>query len=299
MNRTLTPYISKYIGGRRRRGEISSTTASDLRYRLAKLDRSFGGRALNTFGPAAIDRYLETIGGLAPATRREYLSTVRGFCRWLSTQPGAPSGDPTSHVPCIHQPRRAPVTLTPHEVARLLLAAPGLRSRAVVWLMVGCGARCVEVARLRVEDYDPKGRSIRLVGKAGHERVIPVPAAAAAAIDAYLDECGRVAGPLIRSELHPSRGVSPRTLSHYMRRWMRAAGVKTRALDGRSAHGLRRTAGSDVMDRSGNIRVVQAMLGHADIETTARYYLRQVTMDQMRDAMEGRSYDGGDEDEAA
>jgi integrase len=74
-----------------------------------------------------------------------------------------------------------------------------------------------------------------------------------------------------------------------MSRWMRAAEIKTRAHDGRSAHGLRRTAASDVMDSSGDIRIVQAMLGHVRIESTA-FYLRPVPLDKMREAMEGRNY---------
>ena len=88
----------------------------------------------------------------------------------------------------------------------------------------------------------------------------------------------------------PIENDSARTISGYTRRWLRDAGVKSRSLDGRSAHGLRRTAGSDVMDACGDIRVVQEMLGHSQIETTARYYLRPVTLAQMRAAMEGRTY---------
>ena len=167
-----------------------------------------------------------------------------------------------------------------------------VRARAVVWLMVGCGCRCVEVARLRVEDYDPRGATVRLTGKGGHERVVPVPSDVAGALDAWLDERGRVAGPLIASRID-GHALAPHTLSAYVRRWMRAAGVKVSALDGRSAHGLRRTAASDVMDACGDITVVQEMLGHREVDTTARHYLRRVTVAHMREAMEGRTYSTG------
>jgi integrase len=156
--------------------------------------------------------------------------------------------------------------------------------------MVGCGCRCVEVSRARVEDFDPIGRTVRLVGKGGHERVIPVPVEAAKAIGAHLDVQGRTAGPLFRSR-RDGGPIRTETMSRYVRCWMIEAGVKVRPLDGRSAHGLRRTAGSDVMERSGDLRAVQEMLGHASIETTARHYLRSVTMEQLRTAMEGRGYD--------
>jgi len=71
---------------------------------------------------------------------------------------------------------------------------------------------------------------------------------------------------------------------------MRDAGVKAGALDGRSAHGLRRTAASDVMDLCGDITIVQELLGHRLVSTTAEHYLRRVPIESMRAAMEGRTY---------
>jgi integrase/recombinase XerC len=285
---TLAPMVREYLRGRVARGEITRPTSVDLSYTLAGLVESFGRRPLSQLGPKAIDRWLESIGHHAPATRREYLSRVRGFCHWMVAQ-GHIVDNPTDHVPTIRQPRQVPRTLTTNEVAMLLHACPDARARAVVWLMVGCGLRCVEVSRLDVQDYDADGRTISVTGKAGHERRLPVPCEVAAAVDAYLDEAGRPAGALIRARGTADR-LSPRTLSGYVRGWMVAAGVKTSPLDGRSAHALRRTAGSDVMDACGDIRVVQEMLGHVRIETTAMSYLRPVAMGKLRVAMEGRGY---------
>lgn len=288
---TLDPLVREYCRARRARGELTPRTAQTAQYTLGLLAASYGRRPLDKFGPKAIDRWLESIGDRAPSTRREYLSRVKVFCRWLVARKAIKT-DPTTHVERIRQPRRTPVTLTPQQVARLFIGLPDLRARAIVWLMVGCGARCVEVSRLRVEDYDPAGRTILLVGKGMHERQIPVPREVCVALNAYLDEAGTSSGPLIRSTIDPARGLAAKTLSTYLREWMTAAGVKVRARDGRSAHGLRRTAGSDVMDRVGDIRVVQEMLGHLDVQTTANYYLRRVSEAKLRDAMEGRPYDG-------
>lgn len=286
---TLTPLIARYTADRLARGEISRETARAFRWSFVHLVESFGHRPIAQFGPKAIDRWLAKIGHLAPATRREYLSRVRGFAHWLISE-GLIRTDPTLHVPPIRQPRTQPRTLTEAEVGRLFAVLPDARARAIVWLLVGVGCRCVEVSRLTVGDYDPQRRTILLVGKAGHERVLPVPAEAAEALDAYLGELGAPGGPLIRSTTVPSAALCPKTIGTYVRRWLRAAGVKQGLLDGRSAHGLRRTAASDVMDRTGDIRVVQEMLGHARVETTARSYLRRVSMEQLREAMEGRSY---------
>lgn len=288
MGRTLTSHIGTYLGGRYKRGEVGRATLSAHRSYLGLLDRSYGARPLERFGPAAIDRWLGSIRHLAASTRRQYLSVVRGFCRWMVGQ-GLIRSDPTAHVEPIRQPRRSVVTLSSEDVGAVIDAAPDARMRAVLWLMVGCGCRCVEVSRLRVEDFDPRGATLAITGKGGHERMIPAPGEVVAALVAYLDGVGWTAGPLVRSV----DGVSPllpATLSKYVRVLMADAGVKLRGRDGRSAHGLRRTAGSDVMERCGDIQVVQAMLGHAQIETTAQYYLRPVSVARLREAMEGRDY---------
>ena len=70
---------------------------------------------------------------------------------------------------------------------------------------------------------------------------------------------------------------------------MAAAGLKNRPRDGVSAHALRHTAASDVMDRCHELRTVQAMLGHASIAAT-EIYLRRANLGQLREAMEGRDY---------
>lgn len=289
MGTTLTPLVASYLAQRGGQGDICSDTVAAYRYALIGFADCFGRRPLDRLGRKAIDRWLATIGHLAPATRRRHISTVRGFCRWL-VETGKLRTDPCAHVKPVRQPRRQPRTLRPAEVGRLLSVAPDLRARAIIWLMVGCGCRCGEVAALDVSDWDPITRTLLLRGKGGHERIVPVPTDAARAIDAYLDATGVVGGPLIRSHRLPRAGLAPHTIGRMVRGWMWEAGVKTAPLDGRSAHALRRTCASDVMDRVGDIRVVQELLGHQFAETTARHYLRPVSLDAMRDAMEGRAY---------
>lgn len=283
---TLHRYIVDYLAGRVARGEITRGSAESIAKTLRTLNRSFGDRPMSQYSPKAIDRWLESIGTFAPATRREYLSRVRGFSRWLIAE-GVIATDPTAHVPAIRQPRTVPVTLSESQVAALLAVCPDRRARAIVWLLVGVGCRCIEVERMRVEDYDPGRRVVLLRGKGDNEREVPVPSEVCRAIDDHLDRSGRRAGSMFVGE---RGGLKSATIGTYVRRWMRDAGIKTTAWDGRSAHGLRRTAGSDVMERCGDVRVVQAMLGHARVETTARHYLRPVPLDSLRDAMEGRKY---------
>lgn len=284
----LKVHAERYVLGRWRRGEIADASRDAIRYTLDTLCDSFGDRPPSALGRKAVDRWLETIADRAPATRRNYLSRARAFARYLMAE-GLITRDPFAHVPSINQPRREPVTLTRTQIGQLHATLPDLRARLIVELMDGLGARCCEMANLHVEDYDPSHGRILLRGKAGHERTLSVPASTQALLEQYLDDTRLGTGPLIRSRNHPERGLIPATYSQYLRNWLWAAGVKRRALDGRSAHALRRTCGSELMEATGDIRVVQAVLGHARIETTARYYLRPVALTRMADAMAARA----------
>lgn len=291
MEGTLAPLITAHVRHRLTAGEVTKDTAASIRSLLGGLDRAHGRRPLAQFGPATIDRWRSSTGHLAPTTRALYLAHVRTFCAWLHRNGHITHPDPAGHVRPPKLPRRSPVTFTGDDVAAVLEVVQGdRRATAIVRLLYDLGLRCVEVSRLQVDDYDPRRRTILIVGKGGHERVLPVPESCARALDAYLDEVGRRAGPLVRSLQSPNRGLGAKTISIYGRRWIAAAGLKTSPFDGRSPHGFRRTAGSELMEASGDIRAVQELLGHSQIETTARYYLRRVSLGELREAMEGRSY---------
>jgi integrase len=83
--------------------------------------------------------------------------------------------------------------------------------------------------------------------------------------------------------------LAPDTISGMVSEWMRAAGVKSWARDGVSAHALRHTCASDVLEHSKDLRAVQDMLGHRHLQTTS-VYLRRANLDRLREAMGGRRY---------
>lgn len=285
---TLTPYVARYLRQRRVEGAITHTTARNHSYELRRFADTYGRRPLAQLGPKAIERWFLTTTRLAPGTRRARLSIVRAFCRWLYEE-GIVDDDPTRRAPHVRQPRSVPRAMRASDVARLLADVPDQRARVICWLMVGMGLRCCEVEAASVADYDPRAATLLVHGKGGHERVLPVPVEVAVELDRYLAQVGAVSGPLIRSHRHPSRGLDAGTISNYMSRWMAEAGVKHRPRDGVSAHALRHTAASDVLDECGDLRVVQSMLGHAQLATTS-IYLRRANLGQMRSAMEGRTY---------
>lgn len=234
-----------------------------------------------------VEKWLETRSHLRPTTRRSQFSYLVTFCHWL-VRKGHLKSNPAADIRAPRVPKSVPRALPPEAVAATLRHARGTRGKAIVWLMVGQGLRCCEVANLDLDDWDRHGQHLTVRGKGGNERVLPMPEEVAKALDAYLFDHPAQFGALIRSYRTDQR-LKPDSISGMVSEWMRAAGVKRRSRDGRSAHSFRHTAASDVLDRCPDLRVVQQMLGHQHLTTTT-IYLRRASMGQLREAMAGRSY---------
>lgn len=204
------------------------------------------------------------------------------FCRWLVTTDQL-SDDPTIGVAPIRRPRTMPRAQSPSAVDAVLAACQTDRDRLVVRLALDLGLRRGEIARARWEHYDDRSGVLLVLGKAGDERWVPVPRALGAVLRTAQTA---TTGPMIAS----GRGepLVPATIGKRVSALMRAAGVKRAAYDGVSLHALRHTAASDVLDASGDIRAVQAMLGHQHLATT-EVYLRRADLGRVRAAMEARA----------
>lgn len=290
MPTTLGPIVLRYIGDRLKRGEITRETAQDIRGHLLDFAWSFGNRPLTQLGKAAVERWLEALNdrGLAPSTRAGRLSSLRTFSRWCVYN-DVVLRDFTLGANRIRRPRQAPRDMTVEHVISILLAARSSRERLIVWLMFGCGLRCVEVSRLDCDDFDRSIDSLHLVGKGLNERDVPVPPVVRAAIDTYLTEAGHFQGPLVRRMDVPQR-LSKERISGIVGRLCRDAEVKVRPYDGRSAHGLRALAASELYEVCNDPRIVQDFLGHASMATGA-IYIRRSKFEKVRDAQMAREFE--------
>jgi len=296
---TLIPHIRAYLASGVKTQTFTSRTARSKGYILYPLAQSFGRRPMNQLTTTAITRWREDMSDCRPATLRIRVTTAKVFCEWLVDQ-GKIKANPLKGVR-IKVDQGPPKTLHHAEVAKLLAhVADDTRASAIAWLMIGCALRCIEVANLNVEDYDRGAGTLRVVGKFGKARLVPVPPEVVPALDAYLDEAGWQSGALIRRRYHPqyvfgirnamhNGRLQRQTISIYMQRWVREAGIKHHVLDGRSAHGLRRTCATDVMRNHKDIRIVKELLGHSNLATT-QAYIGHADIDEMREAMSGRTY---------
>ena len=282
----LTP-ISSYIGPpveSRRTGLASQRSA---RYRLLRFAAATGDPTPDQLTAEHAEAWWSSTASLAPGTRRGHYSTVRCFTGWLRVR-GALAGDPLAGIVPPREPRRNPATLTPAETQALwATAGPEPRMRAVLALMWGLGLRCIDVAQLEIADFDWHGGLVTIHGKGGHVDVLPLPSMTAEHVLAYLRAHPATAGPLIRDARWHRHPVTAARLSEMLADLARRAGVKHGRWDGRGAHALRRTFGTELLEQGAHIRQVQALLRHRSIQTTESY-LRRSDAAELRHLVDGR-----------
>lgn len=289
MATTLGPLALRYVGERKRRGEIQPNTARNIGSHLIGFAVSYGYRPLAQLSHKAVERWIEEMvdAGIAASTRAVRLSSLRTFARWCVVT-GHVERDWTLLAPKIRRPRQVPRDMTNEHVALVLAQAGNERELLIGWLMFGCGLRCVEVHRLDVEDLDRLSMQLHVVGKARHERVVPVPEPVLRSWDAYLSATGHATGPLVRYWDGTGR-LGPERISGLVGHLCRASGVKVRRGDGRSAHGLRAAGASDLFDACLDPIVVQEFLGHASL-AAGRPYLRRASTGRVKDAQDHRPF---------
>lgn len=285
----VVDYIDPYLQDRMRRHELTPLTARNVRSSLGRFATSCGDRPLRNIGPRHVEDHLGDIGHLSAATRRGALSMIRSFARWLVRRDYARKCF-TDEVPAVKTPRHLPRALPAEAVGEVLAMCGDERARLMVLLMVQEGLRCVEVSGVEVGDVDFLRRTVRVTGKGGHQRVLPISDETYRCMSTYLTEYPATSGPLIRSYLQPWRPLNADTISGMVSELMRGAGVKRFSRDGVSAHALRHTMATDAIRSGAHLRDVQHALGHAHLATTEVYL--PLIVNDLKSAMGGREYRG-------
>lgn len=221
---------------------------------------------------------------VAASTTRNRISVIRGFFRWC-VRMCYTKHDPTIDVAVPRQPRLAPRSMTADDLRTLSAVLPDHRARVIVGFMLICGLRAGEVADLEMADIDLFSNTMRVVGKGGHERVLPIPEGMRYYLDPYLTERGRGGGKLIRSHRDPHLGVTPNYVSCLVSRWMRTAGVKAGRYDGVSAHALRHTTAENLYRHGVDLRTIAAAMGHMSPTTTWTYLRHRANVEDLREVM--------------
>lgn len=274
-------------------GGASPRTADAYRRdltRFAVYARGKGAESVELVGTATLRAYVYQLKdlGLAPASIRRNISALRTYFRFLLAE-GHVVRDPTERLESPRRGRELPDVLSAPDVARLL-ETPALdeplafRDRAMLELAYGAGLRVGEWITLGVRDVLFDEGLVRVFGKGGKERLVPIGRKALAATAIYLRELRpRLEGGTGRGEamLFLNGRGSPLTRMgawKILRRHVERAGITTHV----TPHTLRHSFATHLLEGGADLRAVQEMLGHADISTTQIYthvdreYLRAV-----------------------
>jgi integrase/recombinase XerC len=237
--------------------------------------------------------------GLARATAARKLAAARTFLRYLRRE-GEIDDDPGALVATPKRDVRMPAHLSEDEMSALIDAPAGdtalvRRDRAILELFYASGLRLSELAGLDVDDVNLSAKMVRVLGKGGKERIVPFNASAAKAVRAYLHERDALVCGSVPSRLSSPSRLSPRSrpssTSRHSRRPdplfvnYRGGRLTTRSVDrlvrryvaassarlGISAHALRHSFATHLLQRGADLRVIQELLGHARLSTTQRY----------------------------
>ncbi len=245
-----------------------------------------------------------TVRNFAPKTQHDYIRAVTNLARFLGRSPdtataedlrrfqlhltgnrvGAPTinftvtvlrffftmtldrADAIKHLTFVPEPRKIPVVLSLEEVARLLEAAPGPKYKAALAAAYGAGLRVSEVATLKVSDIDSERMMLRVEQGKGHK---DRHAMLAPQLLELLRDWWRIARPQVW--LFPGQNpVNPMT-TRQINRACHAAADMARITKRVSPHTLRHSFATHLLEQNTDIRVIQVLLGHAKLETTALY----------------------------
>ena len=214
--------------------------------------------------------------GLCQSSCRNPATATRAFLRFLATRGVVPAGIEGA-VPTIREWKHArlPRALANDDLQRVLAAvdetcSSGHRDRAILLLLSRLGLRAGEAAALTVKHVDWHNGVVRVVGKGGRERRLPLPADVGAALVAALGSRPRTSPPdvFFVTALPPYRQLSSASVTDIAKRALRRAGV---TVPRSGAHVFRHTFASQMVRRDVPMKTVSDLLGHARLETTAIY----------------------------
>jgi integrase/recombinase XerD len=245
-----------------------------------------------------------TIRKFTPNTQHDYVQRIKNFAAFLGRSPdtatfedvrryqlhlaascvGVPTINQTvstlrfffkvtlrrheivEHTHAIHEPRKLPVVLGPEEVARLLDAAPGLKYKAALSVAYGAGLRATELVSLKVSDIDSKRMIIRVEqGKGGKDRNVMLSPHLLDLLRAWW----KAARP--RGWLFPGRDPAQPMTTRQLNRACHAAAQMADINKRVSLHTLRHSFATHLLEQNTDVRVIQVLLGHSRLDTTALY----------------------------
>jgi len=229
------------------------------------------------FQSSVILQHVDTLyaSGLASRSIARHLATLRNFFRYLLAE-GKIDTDPTAFLPSPRQSRTLPKYLSPNEIEQLVQSPDpskptGIRDRAMLEVLYATGVRVSELCRTELSDLNLELGVLRVSGKGGKQRLVPIGRFALSALRAYLEAArpGLLKGRVSRYLFVTRRGgpLTRQAFWKLLARYGRKAGLRSRL----TPHVIRHSFATHLLERGADLRSVQTLLGHADISTTQVY----------------------------
>lgn len=244
---------------------------------------SLGRADWNGVDADSIDRFQVALSrDKTPATVRRRISAIRSLLKFLKRN-GSPVAAELPSVSGLRLPKRLPKALTRDQM-EAVLAAPdlskpeGVRDRALMEVLYGAGLRVSEAVGLRFEELELDSAAMRVTGKRGKTRWIPLPSLTVPWIERYLEEARPALSKKPVAEVFLNdhgRPLSRQSAYHILARCSRRAGIER----GVSPHTLRHTYAVHLLQGGADLRGVQELLGHASVSTTQVY--TQLDLDEV------------------
>jgi len=248
----------------------SSLTVSTYRCDLGQFCQWLKGRVRPLPEPNAITRelvmqYAVTLSGRAAATVCRKITVLSVFFGFLMDL-GELDTNPARRIPLPKPAGRIPAAISEDEAQKLIGAAESPFERAMLLLMLTAGLRRSEVGAIRLEDVNLQNQMLLVRGKGAKQRMVPLMPQTAQAIRDYLTARPEVDQPYLF--LSPQRRrLANDFLNRTLRRILARAGLAKRI----TPHMLRHTFATHLVRNGVDVRTVQELLGHSDLETTANY----------------------------
>lgn len=232
-----------------------------------------------------VRKYLSHLNqrGLSKTTAARRLAALRSFFRYL-VKKGYLDHNPVLQVATPKIPKKLPQYLEQEEMARVLeqpelYSETGLRDRAILELLYGAGIRVSEMMQLDLNNVDLSYGYVRVFGKGGRERIVPIGKYAIQAIRQYLNEARpKWAKDENKALFLNQKGgrLSDRSIRTIVNKYCRQANTRETV----SPHGFRHSFASHLLDNGADLRTVQELLGHKKISSTQIY--THVSRQQLR-----------------
>ncbi len=298
----LSPAIRSFLTFCRVEKGLAANSLDAYRRDLTRFEQYCQANGAEFESAETVRQYLDRCfaDGLAARSVARHLTSLRNFFRFWMAE-GRISHDPTETVTSPRPGQKLPKTFSSKEMERLT-AAPdagsplGLRDRAMFELGYACGLRVGELCSVAMTDWLPEQGLVRVNGKGGKQRLVPVGRAAVHAVGEYLERGrgailrGRASGYLFVT------GRGGRLSRHGFAKTLRIHGIRSAMPKGLSPHKLRHSFATHLLDGGADLRSVQTMLGHADIGTTQIYtHVMRSKLKSVVDQFHPRGAGGGHE----